>query len=114
MKKIFLVLIFSVFFGSFCLGQSRAEKRFEKAVQLIRSNQIELAQEELLSLRDRFPEFLSTYLALSEIYIAQNNIEQAKAELLEMLSMLIRLGNLESLIMMLMKVKHINLEVRSQ
>lgn len=83
MKKIFLVLILSSFFSTLSFGQSRAEKRFEKAVQLIRSNQIELAQEELLSLRDRFPEFLSTYLALSEIYIAQNNIEQAKAELLE-------------------------------
>ena len=83
MKKIFFCVIFLIFCANYSSAQSKAEKRFEKAVQLIRSNQIELAQEELLSLRDRFPEFLSTYLALSEIYIAQNNIEQAKAELLE-------------------------------
>ncbi len=82
MKKIFLIFIFSCFFSALSFAQSKAEKRFEKAVQLLRTNQIEQAQEELLSLKDKYPDFLSTYLALSEIYIAQNNIEQAKQELL--------------------------------
>lgn len=82
MKKIFLVLIFSVLFGSFGFAQSKAEKRFEQAVQLLRTNNVTEAQDELLSLRNKYPDFLPTYLALSEIYIAQNNIEQAKAELL--------------------------------
>ena len=82
MKKIFLVLIFSVLFGSFGFAQSKAEKRFEQAVQLLRTNNATEAQDELLSLRNKYPDFLPTYLALSEIYIAQNNIEQAKAELL--------------------------------
>ncbi|MBR5253442.1 MAG: OmpA family protein [Bacteroidales bacterium] len=82
MKKIFLVLIFSVLFGCFGFAQSKAEKRFEQAVQLLRTNNVTEAQDELLSLRNKYPDFLPTYLALSEIYIAQNNIEQAKAELL--------------------------------
>lgn len=82
MKKIFLIFIFSCFFSALSFAQSKAEKRFEKAVQLLRTNQIDKAQEELLSLKDKYPDFLSTYLALSEIYIAQNNIEQAKQELL--------------------------------
>lgn len=82
MKKIFLIFVFSCFFSALSFAQSKAEKRFEKAVQLLRTNQVEDAQKELLSLRDKYPDFLSTYLALSEIYIAQNNIEQAKQELL--------------------------------
>ena len=82
MKKIFLIFVFSCFFSALSFAQSKAEKRFEKAVQLLRTNQVEDAQKELLSLKDKYPEFLSSYLALSEIYIAQNNIEQAKQELL--------------------------------
>ena len=82
MKKIFLIFIFSCFFSALSSAQSKAEKRFEKAVQLLRTNQVAEAQEELLSLKEKYPDFLSTYLALSEIYIAQENIEAAKQELL--------------------------------
>lgn len=82
MKKTILILLVMSFCVSLSHAQSKAEKRFEKAVQLLRINEVENAQKELLSIREKYPDFLSTYLALSEIYIAQNNIEQAKEELL--------------------------------
>lgn len=82
MKKAIYIFAFLFCFTTYSHAQSKAEKRFEKAAQLLRTNQIDKAQEELLSLKDKYPDFLSTYLALSEIYIAQNNIEQAKQELL--------------------------------
>lgn len=82
MKKTILILLVMSFCVSLSYAQSKAEKRFEKAVQLLRINEVENAQKELLSIREKYPDFLSTYLALSEIYIAQNNIEQAKEELL--------------------------------
>jgi outer membrane protein OmpA-like peptidoglycan-associated protein len=82
MKKAILILLVMSFCVSLSHAQSKAEKRFEKAVQLLRINEVENAQKELLSIREKYPDFLSTYLALSEIYIAQNNIEQAKEELL--------------------------------
>lgn len=82
MKKAILILLVMSFCVSLSYAQSKAEKRFEKAVQLLRINEVENAQKELLSIREKYPDFLSTYLALSEIYIAQNNIEQAKEELL--------------------------------
>ncbi len=82
MKKAFYIFVLLLSFSVFSFAQSKAEKRFEKAVQLLRTNQVAEAQEELLSLKEKYPDFLSTYLALSEIYIAQENIEAAKQELL--------------------------------
>lgn len=82
MKKAIYIFAFLFCFTTYSSAQSKAEKRFEKAVQLLRTNQVAEAQEELLSLKEKYPDFLSTYLALSEIYIAQENIETAKQELL--------------------------------
>lgn len=82
MKNIIILVITILIFNSFAFSQSKAEKRFEKAVQLIRTNKIEEAKSELLFIKDKYPDFLSTYLALSEIHIAQNNLQQAKEDLL--------------------------------
>lgn len=82
MKKIFLCVIFLIFCANYSSAQSKVEKRFEKAIQLLRTNQVEDAEKELLSIKEKYPDFLSTYLALSEIHIAQENISQAKEELL--------------------------------
>lgn len=82
MKKAFYTFVFLLSFSLFSFAQSKAEKRFEQAVQLLRTNQVAEAQEELLSIREKYPDFLPTYLALSEIYVAQENIEAAKQELL--------------------------------
>ncbi len=82
MKKIFLCVIFLIFCANYSSAQSKVEKRFEKAIQLLRTNQVEDAEKELLSIKEKYPDFLSTYLALSEIHIVQENISQAKEELL--------------------------------
>lgn len=82
MKKAFYIFVFLLSFSLFSFAQSKADKRFEKAVQLLRTNQVAEAQTELLSLKEKYPDFLPTYLALSEIYIAQENIKSAKQELL--------------------------------
>ncbi len=82
MKKTISIFIFLSLFYTLSFAQSKAEKRFEKAVQLLRTNQVVEAEKELLDLREKYPNHLPTYLALSEIHISQEKFSQAKEELL--------------------------------
>lgn len=82
MKKAISFFILLSLLCTLSFAQNKADKRFEKAIQLLRTNQVEEAEKELLNLKEKYPDYLSTYLALSEINIAKEDFSQAKKDLL--------------------------------
>ncbi len=78
------ILALLCFLGASCCAvcQSKADKEFEKAVNMIVQRELGEAEALLQKIVSKYPDYTPAYLALGELYYAQQDTDRAKQNLL--------------------------------
>ncbi|MDR0789472.1 MAG: OmpA family protein [Bacteroidales bacterium] len=76
-KQVLILVSFVAFFSN-CFAQEKADKLFEKAIDLLNKNKVAKAEEQLLDIVKDYPNYLDAYAALGEIYYARPDTAKAR------------------------------------
>ncbi|MDR1848145.1 MAG: OmpA family protein [Bacteroidales bacterium] len=76
--RAFLLIISVFLFNTTAFSQDKADKMFDKALNLMQKDKVEKAEKQLLELLDIYPNYLNAYQALAEIYYVRQDTTMAR------------------------------------